>query len=144
MTPNPLGVVGPLPIIIPSVAMPGSPENQAWTDAVSGAISGWGSSSDAWDGSPRPGSIPGTTESHGPIEIDPLRQCPPENPDPSDCGRMYTRTLNSCLATGGNHRQCVIRAAGAALLCVIGNIGRGGDGGNSGNGPTIPPGIYPR
>lgn len=97
-----------------------------------------------WDGSPRPGVIPGTIESLGPIEVDPT--CPSnfEPPSPNRCDAIYESVLASCLSKGKRHSGSVLKAAGAAMLCALGNIGRGDDdGGSPPMGPSPPPGYYP-
>jgi len=70
---SPPGVVGPLPFIIPPVAMPGSAENQAWVDTVTDALN-----NSSQNNSDRPG------------------WWPPDVPHPSDPPQETQETTESC------------------------------------------------
>ena len=93
---------------------------------------------------PRPGVIPGTIESLGPIAIAPPgEKCEFNTPGPGKCDEVFKTTRRDCLAAKGNPKLCNAKAAGAALLCALGNIGKG-DGDGGGGGPTLGPGYTVR
>ncbi|MCP4493499.1 MAG: RHS repeat-associated core domain-containing protein, partial [Gammaproteobacteria bacterium] len=117
---DPLGLqsipvpAGTLPIFIPPVAIPGSPENQQWTESVYNALTTIGSALydlvhsdekvDPWD----------WHDSN-----DPADQCEADDDEKDNCIALYEATLQYCLgipnmrtrqrcfeAAKGNYEKC--------------------------------------
>ncbi|MCP4495103.1 MAG: RHS repeat-associated core domain-containing protein, partial [Gammaproteobacteria bacterium] len=123
---DPLGLqsipvpAGPLPIFIPPVAIPGSPENQQWTESVYNALTGSGANGEiVW---------PDDLDAHKNQEKicsvgSPADFPPPKEPD-DDCAEVYRNVLKSCGVGFG----CRARALTAFLICLGGNGSDGGSG----------------
>lgn len=119
------GVVGPLPFIIPPVAIPGSPENQAWSDAVNDALNNY---SDAYDDINNPPGPRDQSELRCEVGDPADYQNPPEPPN-EDCWGATQVLLGACSnLPPGRAAVCRVAAWAFFAACTITGGGPGGPG----------------